>query len=127
MGSQLYVAPEVDRAEPYGLPADVFSFGVLAFELYHQVSTGSNFYGEGMELFDEGGLFEGLEVLRGPLLATPQEPPPRPAELSSDAVWELLLSCVAPEAAARPSFASLARQMGEIRQAEAGGALAGWL
>ena len=26
-GSALYVAPEVDKEEPYGLPADVFSFG----------------------------------------------------------------------------------------------------
>ena len=33
VGSALYVAPEIDRSEPYGLPADVFSFGVLAYEL----------------------------------------------------------------------------------------------
>ena len=34
IGSQLYVAPEIDRAEPYSLPADVFSFGVLGHKLY---------------------------------------------------------------------------------------------
>ena len=32
MGSRLYVAPEVDRLEPYGLPSDVFSFGTMAYE-----------------------------------------------------------------------------------------------
>ena len=41
VGSQLYVAPEVDEQKPYGLAADVFSFGILAFECYHQLSTGS--------------------------------------------------------------------------------------
>ena len=47
IGSALYVAPEVDELKPYGLPADVFSFGVLAYELYHLCGTGIHYYGEG--------------------------------------------------------------------------------
>ena len=30
IGSALYLAPEVESEQPYGLPADVFSFGVRA-------------------------------------------------------------------------------------------------
>lgn len=153
IGSQLYVAPEVDRQEAYGLPADVFSFGVLAYELYHQLSTGVNFYGEvrrsarracGLaqprrdarwwlgaaaqgDMFDGGGMFEGLEVLREPLLADPPQRPDRPDTLESDEMWELLMACAAQAPSERPSFARIAREVGAIRQALAGGALSEWL
>mgnify|MGYP004099783401 CR=1 FL=1 len=30
--------------------------GVLAYELYHLAESGYDFYGEGMDLFDEGGV-----------------------------------------------------------------------
>jgi len=33
VGTPYYMAPEVFRREPYGAPADVWSFGVMAFEL----------------------------------------------------------------------------------------------
>ena len=126
VGSQLYVAPEVEQQEAYGLPADVFSFGVLAYELFHQLGTGTNFYGEG-DMFDGGGLMEGLEVLRAPLLAEPQEAPPRPSACESDAVWELLQRTMLPTPSERPTFGRIAREVGEIRQALAGGSLADWL
>ena len=126
VGSQLYVAPEVDRQDPYGLPADVFSFGVLACELYHQASTGINYYGEG-DMFEGGGLLEGLDVLRAPLVAEPPEEPERPSECSSDAIWALLMRCVAFSPADRPTFGAVAKDIGEVRQAESGGGLDGWL
>ena len=88
--------------------------------------AGVNFYGEG-DMFDGGGMFEGLESLRGPLLADPPEHPARPDTLESDALWELLMSTVAQAPEARPSFARVAREVGDIRQALAGGALADWL
>ena len=127
MGSALYVAPEVDAEQPYGLPADVFSFGVLACELYHQQATGANFYGEGFDLFDEGGLVEGLEVLRGPLVADPPEEPARPDVCDSDAVWALLMRCVRATPSERPSFAEVARELSDVRTSLVGGALAEWL
>ena len=33
VGTPYYMAPEVFRLKPYGAPADVWSFGVVAFEL----------------------------------------------------------------------------------------------
>jgi serine/threonine protein kinase len=125
VGSQLYVAPEVDREEPYGLPADVFSFGVLAYELYHVLETGNDFYGEGMDLFDEGGLMEGMSVVREPLLAEPQEMPSRPATCDVDSVWELLCVCMKASARDRPTFAQVAVRISEAQQAAAGNAA--WL
>ena len=129
MGSALYVAPEVDRQEPYGLPADVFSFGVLAYELYFQYSTGYNFYGEADGgLFDEvGGLLQGLELVRGPLTSEPQELPERPEYCESDAVWDLIMRCCKLSPDERPTFAMVAKEIGDIRQEDAADALAGWL
>ena len=141
VGSALYVAPEIDtiakaadeakaaKAEPpagYGLPADVFSFGVLAYELYHLAHTGVDFYGEGLGLFDEGGVVEGLSVVREPLLKSPQEYPPRPESCEIDEVWTLLCACMKAEAEQRPTFAEVASKVGQARQ-KAGGALASWL
>ena len=40
------MAPEVEGERPYSLPADVFSFGAVAFEMYHLMATGDNFYDE---------------------------------------------------------------------------------
>ena len=97
-------------------------------QLYHQQATGSNYYGEGFDLFDEGGLFEGLETLRAPLLASPQEEPPREESCESDEVWALLMRCVRADPTERPTMAELARSMGELRQAADGiGSTAGWL
>ena len=126
VGSALYVAPEVDRGEPYGLPADVFSFGVLAYELYHLAESGYDFYGEGMDLFDEGGVVEGLRVVREPLLKEPQEFPPRPGSCTIDEVWDLLCACMRQKPEERPTFAEVASKVGAARQ-KAGGALSKWL
>ena len=48
IGSALYLAPEVETEKPYGLAADVFSFGVLSYESYHLHTHGVDFYGEGL-------------------------------------------------------------------------------
>ena len=125
IGSQLYVAPEIDAGKAYGTPADVFSFGVLCYELYHLQTHGVDFYGEG-NLFDGGGLLEGLEIVRTPILKTPQEYPERPSSCEIDAVWSLVCECLRAEPAERPTFAVVATRMGEARQA-IGGGLASWL
>ena len=125
IGSQLYVAPEVDKGLPYGLPADVFSFGVLAYELYHLKGTGVDFYGDG-DLFEGGGLFEGLEVIRAPILKETPELPVRPSACDADPVWELLGECLAFDPGKRPTFAQAAQRMGVVRQA-ASSTLTTWL
>ena len=119
IGSALYLAPEVEAEAPYGLPADVFSFAVLAYELYYLDEHAVTFYGE-EDMFEGGGLMAGLELIRTPLLAAPQEHPPRPTACA-DAVWQLLTSCWLTEPSARPPFAKVAREMGIARQQLKGG------
>ncbi|KAL1514889.1 hypothetical protein AB1Y20_003971 [Prymnesium parvum] len=97
IGSALYMAPEVEAATPYGLPADVFSFGAMAYEMFYILDNGEDFY-EGMNLFT------GLEVLRAPLSAQPQEWPDRPTSCSDDGVWSLLCECMTVDPERRPSF-----------------------
>ena len=117
-------APEVEAESAYGLPADVFSFGVMAYELYHLASTGVEFYTE--SLFDGGGVVEGLSIVREPLLADPPSLPPRPDTCTIDAVWELLCACMAKDAEKRPTLAKVATEIGAARQ-KAGGSIASWL
>ena len=77
-------------------------------------------------LFEGGGLLEGLEVIRTPLLSTPPAMPARPDSCDSDDVWALLCECLAPKADDRPTFATVASRMGDARQV-AGGSAAKWL
>ena len=126
IGSQLYIAPEVDRQEAYALPADVFSFGVLAYELFVLCGTGIDYYGEG-DMFDGGGLVDGLETVRGPLVAEPQELPPRPSACDVDAVWQLLCACMRAKPSARPSFAEVAVSLSEVQRASPGASADEWL
>lgn len=79
-----------------------------------------------MSLFDEGGVVEGLRVVREPLLAEPMDYPPRPSTCEIDEVWELLKACMHVDAAKRPTFAQVASKVGAARQ-KAGGELAKWL
>ena len=98
---------------------------MLAYELYHLASHGVDFYGEG-DLFEGGGLLEGLEIIRTPILSTPSARPARPDSCDRDDVWALLCECLAAKPDDRPSFASVASRMGDARQA-AGGSAAKWL
>ena len=82
--------------------------------------------GEGMSLFDEGGVVEGLSIVREPLLAEPSAFPPRPGSCAIDEVWELLCECMRVDETKRPSFADVASKVGVARQ-KAGGAIASWL
>ena len=107
----------VPRRVVAGLPSDVFSFGVLALELCHQLATGSTYYGEG-DLFSGGGLLEGLEALRAPLVADPpQLPTELQAECEPEALWHLLTSCVAYKPEERPDFRAVAQRIGELMPA----------
>ena len=119
IGSALYVAPEVDAEKPYGLPSDVFSFGVLAYELYHLCGTGIDYYGEG-DMFEGGGLMDGIETIRTPLLAGEQ--PSRPDACEDDAVWELICTCMAAaDPTLRPTFSDIASRMADARAASSVG------
>ena len=105
------------------LRAQVFSFGVLAYELYVLVGRGVEYYGEG-DMFDGGGLMDGLSTIREPIDAGGL--PERPDACEIDAVWQLLCECLQADAAKRPTFGAVAVGMSEAQQAAAG-AGAGWL
>ena len=78
-----------------------------------------DFYGEG-DLFEGGGLLEGLEIVRTPLLSTPREMPARPDGVMADAVWNLLSDCLAVEPTERPTFPAVATRMSEAKEGSAG-------
>lgn len=117
VGTGLYLAPEVEREQPYGLPADVFSWGCLAYELYHILSTGEDFY-TGLNLFT------GLETLREPLMLEPPELPVRPSSCADDRAWAVLDKCLTAAPATRPSFPEIADSLREIAGTDATGS---WL
>ena len=99
---------------------------VLAFEAFHMLTHGVNFYGDG-DLFEGGGLLEGLEMIRTPLSRTPQELPPRPSKCEHDDVWELLGECMRAVPGERPTFAQVANRLSAARQAAPGSKQADWL
>ena len=99
---------------------------VLSYEAFHYLTHGVHFYGEG-DLFEGGGLLEGLELVRTPLGAQPQELPPRPDQCDSDAVWELLGACMRAEPHERPTFAQVASRLSAAQQAAPGSKQADWL
>ena len=56
----------------------------MYMNMYMYMCTRLRVAGEG-DLFDGGGLLEGLEVIHTPLLASPQEMPVRPSACDADA------------------------------------------
>lgn len=113
------MAPEVEREETYGLPADIFSLGAMGFEMFYVLQHGEDFY-------EDMNLFNGLDVLRAPITAEPQQMPERPEACADDATWDLLCSCMAADPTVRPTFAEAARVLGAI-MAASNSQLADWL
>lgn len=86
VGTPLYVAPELIRQQAASRASDLYSFGVIAYEILagHPPFQGSM-----------------VEVLTGHL----NEEPPAPTRLPK-AVWEVLQECLRKKAALRPTSAS---------------------
>ena len=103
IGTALYMAPEVEAAAAYGVASDVFAFGAMAFEVYYYRDTGDNFY-------DDMNLFLGLEVLREPVTAEPQQMPSQP-DGCDDATWAIVCECLAADAAKRPTAQACAERL----------------
>ena len=103
IGTALYMAPEVEAAAAYGVASDVFAFGAMAFEVYYYRATGDNFY-------DDMNLFLGLEVLREPVTADPQQMPSQP-DGCDDATWAIVCECLAADAAKRPTAQACAERL----------------
>ena len=63
----------------------------MAFEVYYYRDTGDNFY-------DDMNLFLGLEVLREPVTAEPQQMPSQP-DGCDDSTWAIVCECLAADRA----------------------------
>ena len=104
VGSALYMAPEVEHEAAYGVAADIFSFGAMAYECFYYRANGEDFY-EGMNLFT------GLDVFREPVTSSPQQMPERPSSCEDDAVWKCICDCLTTDPAKRPAAAAAALAM----------------
>jgi translation initiation factor 2-alpha kinase 3 len=40
VGTKLYTAPEIEKGLPHDLKVDIYSLGIIAFELLYPFSTG---------------------------------------------------------------------------------------
>jgi hypothetical protein len=96
-GTYRWMAPEVIEHRPYGARADVFSFGVVLWELL----TGGVPYADMTPLQAAVGVVQ--KGLRPPV--PPTCPPP---------LAELMRACWARDPAARPSFEALKGQLEEL-------------
>jgi len=98
-GTYRWMAPEVIEHKPYDTKADVFSFGVLLWELL----TGQIPYNDHTPLQAAVGVVQ--KGLR------PTIPPGCPMQLAA-----ILTSCWSRDPAERPSFAELLRRLQELRE-----------
>lgn len=99
-GHPYYRAPEVERNEPYGLPAEVYSFGSILYECM----TGCLLTKEHACLSPEKRVEELMLLSRDPnALQFPYE------------LWELLIRCWSIDPLARPTFVEILARLEEIR------------
>ncbi|KAL6759508.1 kinase-like domain-containing protein [Haematococcus lacustris] len=112
-GSCIYMAPEVQRCEPYNQAADTFSFGVLAYELLSRSMLVFTHLG--------GGMLPGV--------LTPEDyaarvadgyRPERPQSMTDDRVWELVSSCWAADPNTRPAMTTVAQALQVLAAQQAG-------
>mmetsp|Transcript_30302 Transcript_30302/g.48796 ORF Transcript_30302/g.48796 Transcript_30302/m.48796 type:complete len:395 (-) Transcript_30302:265-1449(-) len=120
IGSALYMSPQVERELPYGLPADVFSFGCTLYEVFHMVKTGENFA-------HDTAILEGMETLRRPVCTSPQEMPARPQGACGDQMWKLICECLLVEEALRPTFREVVARLCSIEDHLGHGHITTWL
>eukprot|EP00545_Synedropsis_sp_CCMP1620_P010208 CAMPEP_0119032172 /NCGR_PEP_ID=MMETSP1176-20130426/41920_1 /TAXON_ID=265551 /ORGANISM="Synedropsis recta cf, Strain CCMP1620" /LENGTH=185 /DNA_ID=CAMNT_0006988583 /DNA_START=156 /DNA_END=714 /DNA_ORIENTATION=+ len=102
-GSRRYMAPEVAMSCPYGLPADVYSFGVFLYEC----ATLHKPYGD-MKAIGDMSRSEHIEkVIYG------RYRPPFDSRCESSALRRLIQKCWAKSAKSRPDFTHIIEQLKE--------------
>ncbi|KAG2436299.1 hypothetical protein HXX76_006610 [Chlamydomonas incerta] len=112
-GSCMYMAPEVFRKLPYNEKADVFSFGVVMYELlsrellvisYFNTSRGAKLGMHQPEDYAEM-VCDGFR-------------PARPTALANDAVWSLIEACWHDDPVQRPDMDTVLVRLQELRREE---------
>jgi len=102
-GTPAYVAPEVLTDQPHSPAVDVYSFGIMVYELLSGRRP-----------------FTGTHPL-SLIWAHLHDEPERPEDMTDD-VWSLVSSCLAKCPQDRPTAAELARRLGELDHAGSTGA-----
>jgi serine/threonine protein kinase len=97
-GTALYMAPEVMRQEEFNEKADVYSFGLILYELV-----------SGEELFPQ---YEELDPFFQAICIDHERPIPPPGTLPS--ISALMKRCWAPDPIYRPTFEEIIRALDEI-------------
>ena len=119
IGSAAYMAPEVEKDLPHGLPCDVFSFGATLYEIFYMIDTGEN--------FDcDDGMFAAMDYLRTPICSTPSEMPEQPKSCEEH-LWGLICSCLQADPERRPAFTHICLELGRIEDAIGDNVLTRWL
>ncbi len=102
IGTPLWMAPEILQGRPYGPPADVYSFGIVLWELASQCEPWATLVGSGMRF---------MTALRGEVLAGR-----RPAIEAAwpDAYCRIMCACWAAAPTSRPSFAGACAMLNDL-------------
>ena len=68
-----------------------------------------------------------MELLRNPVMSTPQEMPGRPGSACSDVCWDLVCECLDADVDARPTFRQVATRLCSAEDVVGDGRLTRWL
>lgn len=109
VGALMYMAPEVWRAQPYGRPADVFSFGCTMYEVLAGTVRSAAMFPDTASQKQLAGYAErvaGGHRERKPIAVNGDTVPVL--------VWGLVEACWAPDPARRPSMRSVVNVLEQV-------------
>lgn len=109
VGALMYMAPEVWRAQPYGRPADVFSFGCTMYEVLAGTIRSAAMFPDTATQKQLAGYAE--RVAGG---KREKRPIGVGGEAVSVLVWGLVEACWAPDPAKRPSMRGVVQVLEQV-------------
>ncbi|WIA40717.1 hypothetical protein OEZ86_004407 [Tetradesmus obliquus] len=112
-GSYMYMAPEIYRGEPYNESVDVFSLGVILYELFSR----------SLLLYTQTPASKPSDTEAYAARVAGGFRPPRPVNMHAG-VWGVIERCWAADPTARPAAAWVLQQLQQLLQAEEAAAAA---